>query len=141
LPWKPAEATEATECKYFCEGEETRIKAAEIIRSLVDAIVLTPENGDLRVDLKGDLAGILAIATGGKSRVPVGNGLETESQFELVADTATDSDCARATHSAAVVIISPLRDSSIAQPVNKPPARYSPPIASLFAKSAIPLFP
>jgi hypothetical protein len=37
--------------------EETRAEAAEIIRSLVNEIVLTPEDGELKVDLRGDLAG------------------------------------------------------------------------------------
>jgi hypothetical protein len=42
--------------------EETRIEVAQIIRSLVNEIVLTPEGGALKVDLRGDLAGILAIS-------------------------------------------------------------------------------
>ena len=42
--------------------EATRAEAADIIRSLVDEIRLTPVGGDLRVDLKGALAGILALA-------------------------------------------------------------------------------
>jgi len=46
--------------------EETRAEAAEIIRSLVDEIVLTPEDSELKIDLRGDLAGILAIATNAK---------------------------------------------------------------------------
>src|SRR5262249_10162271 len=36
--------------------EETRTEAAEIIRSLVDEIVLTPENGELKVDLNQGLS-------------------------------------------------------------------------------------
>jgi hypothetical protein len=35
----------------------------EKIRALIDAIVLTPEEGKLRVDLTGALAGILCIAS------------------------------------------------------------------------------
>jgi len=34
----------------------------EKIRALIDAIVLTSENGKLRVDLTGPLAGILGVA-------------------------------------------------------------------------------
>ncbi len=46
-------------------SEDSRIEAANILRSLIDRIVLTPsKEGDrLVVDLNGDLAGILAIAT------------------------------------------------------------------------------
>ncbi|MGJ4859126.1 hypothetical protein ACN6KF_005139 [Labrys sp. La1] len=36
--------------------------AAERIRSLIKEIVLTPENGELQIDVRGDLAGILAIS-------------------------------------------------------------------------------
>jgi site-specific DNA recombinase len=42
--------------------DHDRAEAAERIRSLVSKIVLTPEDGDLVIDVHGDLAGILAIA-------------------------------------------------------------------------------
>src|SRR5690606_16258526 len=43
---------------------ENRVEAAEIIRSLVDRITLTPNAlGTLTIDLYGDLAGILSLAT------------------------------------------------------------------------------
>ncbi len=57
---KVAAPHEALQC------DETRLEAAEIIRSLVDEIVLTPEHGELRIDLKGERAGILAMSTGSK---------------------------------------------------------------------------
>jgi hypothetical protein len=48
---------------YDALQEETaRAQSAEIIRLLVDDIVLTPKNGVLHVELRGDLAGILTIA-------------------------------------------------------------------------------
>jgi site-specific DNA recombinase len=47
--------------------EEDRTEAAERLRSLVSKIVLTPEEGQLAVDVHGDLAGILAIA---QAKVP-----------------------------------------------------------------------
>jgi hypothetical protein len=37
-------------------------QAMEMIRSLTDALVLTPEEGKLRIDLTGALAGILSVA-------------------------------------------------------------------------------
>ena len=43
-------------------AQNTRAEAAAVLRSLVDEIVLTPENGTLQIDLKGALAGILAVA-------------------------------------------------------------------------------
>ena len=45
------------------EEEEKRIEAADILRSLVDQIVLTPVDGKMEIDVQGDLAGILTIAT------------------------------------------------------------------------------
>ena len=46
-------------------AEENHAEAAEIIRSLVDRIELTPDvaGRKLEIDLYGDLAGILGLAT------------------------------------------------------------------------------
>ena len=45
-------------------AEENRAEAADLIRSLVDRITLTPNaDGKLDIDLYGDLAGILTMAT------------------------------------------------------------------------------
>ena len=53
---------------------DTRLEAAEMIRALVDRIVLMPEDGGLSLHLRGDLAGILAVAAaqkaGGFSKKP-----------------------------------------------------------------------
>lgn len=44
-------------------AEENRAEAADILRSLVDRIELTPnDQGKLEIDLFGDLAGILSLA-------------------------------------------------------------------------------
>jgi len=45
------------------EEEEKRIEAADILRSLVDKIVLRPVDGKVEIDAQGDLAGILTIAS------------------------------------------------------------------------------
>ena len=47
------------------QGDEThRTEAREILRSLIEAIILTPDgDGGLTIDLRGDLAGILTIAS------------------------------------------------------------------------------
>lgn len=46
-------------------SDEHRSQAAEVLRSLIDKIVLTPKKGtdELSIDLIGDLAGILTVAT------------------------------------------------------------------------------
>lgn len=44
----------------------TRAEAFELIRSLIDEIRLVPDDGELRIELKGELAGILALAAGSK---------------------------------------------------------------------------
>ena len=46
------------------ESPDTRIEAMDAIRSLIEAIVLTPEARELRIDLQGDLAAILALSSG-----------------------------------------------------------------------------
>jgi site-specific DNA recombinase len=44
----------------------TRDEAFELVRSLIDEIRLVPEHGMLRVELRGELAGILALSAAGK---------------------------------------------------------------------------
>jgi hypothetical protein len=45
---------------------ETRTEASEALRGLVNAIVLTPDQGELRIELKGNLAAMLGAATNAK---------------------------------------------------------------------------
>jgi site-specific DNA recombinase len=45
---------------------ETGREAFELIRGLIDAITLTPVEGRLEIELRGDLAGILALSEAGK---------------------------------------------------------------------------
>lgn len=54
------------------ERPETRPEAAEAIRGLVDAIVLTPAENELRIELKGKLAAMLSAAQNAK-RSPKGD--------------------------------------------------------------------
>ena len=65
--------------------EDVRTEAAEILRSLIHEIRLTPEVGELQVELVGDLAGILAFAansprpampTGAEITLVAGEGFE-----------------------------------------------------------------
>jgi site-specific DNA recombinase len=55
----------------------------DLIRSLVRDIILTPEDDELKIDVRGDLAGILAISL--KSKRPAGGA--GQSQVEMVAGT------------------------------------------------------
>jgi len=47
------------------DDEEHRPKSGQILRGLIEKVTLTPDgrNGELAVDLHGDLAGILQIST------------------------------------------------------------------------------
>jgi site-specific DNA recombinase len=44
------------------QREDTRLEASEMLRGLIDSIVLKPEGGQLRIELKGNLAAMLAAA-------------------------------------------------------------------------------
>jgi hypothetical protein len=49
------------------EDEATREEAMELIRSLIETIVLVPDDGSLRIEVRGELATILAIGEGRKN--------------------------------------------------------------------------
>ena len=49
------------------DSEGKRMEAAEIIRSLVDSIILRPENGEVAIEVRGDLAGILTLSVNTKN--------------------------------------------------------------------------
>jgi site-specific DNA recombinase len=63
------------------ESEARRMVAVDVLRSLIREIILTPEDGALQIDVRGDLAGILAVSL--KSKRPAGGA--GRSQFEMVA--------------------------------------------------------
>ena len=50
------------------EHPETRTEASEALRGLIDAIVLTPNQGALQIELKGNLAAMLGAAQNAKRR-------------------------------------------------------------------------
>ena len=63
------------------DSEAKRMVATGVLRSLVKDITLTPENGELQINVRGDLAGIIAVSL--KSKRPAeGAG---QSQVEMVA--------------------------------------------------------
>ncbi|MDB5362463.1 MAG: putative recombinase [Rhodospirillales bacterium] len=70
------------------QQEGTRAEAAELVRSLVDQIRLVPKAGALSIVLRGDLAGILAIASSDKQNGRSRKGTAVlMSQVMLVAGT------------------------------------------------------
>ena len=44
------------------QREDTRLEASEMLRGLIESIVLTPQGGQLRIELRGNLAAMLAAA-------------------------------------------------------------------------------
>ena len=64
------------------ESEESRRGAADAIRALVEAIVLEPDGDQLKIMLKGDLAGMLSAARDSKRSPETGDLLL---QIKLVA--------------------------------------------------------
>jgi hypothetical protein len=55
------------------ERSDTRAEATEALRGLIDAITLTPEQGELKIELKGNLAAMLSAATNAKRSPETGD--------------------------------------------------------------------
>jgi site-specific DNA recombinase len=69
-------------CAALEQGDPFRAEAHEAIRGLIDAIALEPDGDQLRITLKGNLAGMLTVA-GDKKRPPETDDLLD--QIQLVA--------------------------------------------------------
>ena len=67
------------------DSEAKRMTASDIIRSLVQEIILTPVEDELLIDVRGDLAGILAISLNTKKPATRAG----SSQLEMVAGTCS----------------------------------------------------
>ena len=75
-------------------SEATRAEAMDSIRSLIESVVLTPQDGKLWVEIRGELAGILRLAANGKSP-GAGAGRSTDDlaeQIKMVAGTRYQRD-------------------------------------------------
>ena len=55
------------------EHPETRTEASEALRAVIDAIVLTPSQGELQIELKGNLAVMLGAAQNAKRSPETGD--------------------------------------------------------------------
>jgi hypothetical protein len=64
----------------------------ELIRGLVEAIVLVPENGKLRVESRGELASILALAEGARNDKGAGVTGALSEQIKMVAGNRSHHD-------------------------------------------------
>jgi site-specific DNA recombinase len=62
-----------TALAHALEHPETRTEASEALRGLIDAIVLTPNQGELQIELKGNLAAMLGAATNAKRSPETGD--------------------------------------------------------------------
>ena len=62
------------------QREDTRLEASETLRGFVDSIVLIPEGGQLRIELRGNLAAMLTAAQTAK-RSPETGDLSTPVQL------------------------------------------------------------
>ena len=75
--------------------EDSRSEASEHLRALVDKIVLTPKGGEkeLSIDLYGDLAGILNMATENKDMGKLNeiNRIQLLPANDNISDTMLDS--------------------------------------------------
>lgn len=78
--------SEVENLRKALEHKDARTEASEHLRALIGKIVLTPESGrdELRIDLHGDLAGILQIATQKQVR-PGNNTISGPNKIALVA--------------------------------------------------------
>ncbi len=65
------------------EGEDDKEEAFEAIRALIDRIVLSPEHGQLKVDLYGEIAAILMLSQASKN--PAGDLAGRAEQLVMVA--------------------------------------------------------
>jgi site-specific DNA recombinase len=55
------------------KNPETRTEASDALRGLIDAIVLTPDQGELQIELKGNLAAMLGAAQNAKRSPETGD--------------------------------------------------------------------
>jgi hypothetical protein len=60
------------------QREDTRLEASESLRGLVESIVLTPKDGQLGIELRGNLAAMLTAANNAKRSPETGDLLRAD---------------------------------------------------------------
>ena len=69
------------------EDEALKAQAFERLRALIEAVVLTPEDGDLAIDLRGEFASMLSLCAGAETQ-KASAGIPSEAlQIKVVAGT------------------------------------------------------
>jgi hypothetical protein len=71
-------------------GQEDAGPARELVRGLVEAIVLLPEDGRLRVEMRGELAAILRLSGFANEKAPAGRPELLAEQIKVVAGARYD---------------------------------------------------
>ena len=67
--------------------QRSKTQAFERLRALIEAVVLTPEDGDLTIDLRGELASILMLCAGVETQKASAEVTEEALQIKMVAGT------------------------------------------------------
>ena len=69
------------------EDDGMKAQAFERLRALIEAVVLTPEDGDLAIDLRGELASMLSLCAGAETQKASAGVTEEVLQIKMVAGT------------------------------------------------------
>ena len=69
------------------EDDALRAQAFERIRTLIDTVVLKPENGVIAIHLRGELAPVLELCAGAETQIASAGVTEEALQIKLVAGT------------------------------------------------------
>jgi len=72
------------------EDDALKAQAFERLRALIEAVVLTPEDGDLAIELRGELASILSLCAGVETPKAPADVSEEVLQMKMVAGTGFD---------------------------------------------------
>jgi site-specific DNA recombinase len=66
-------------------AREDNAEARDLVRNLIEAVVLVPENGRLRVEIRGELAAILGLAEDARNAKEAGDAGAVAVQMKMVA--------------------------------------------------------
>ena len=69
------------------EDDALKAQAFERLRALIEAVVLTPEDGHLAIDLRGELASMLSLCAGAETQKASAEVSEEVLQIKMVAGT------------------------------------------------------